>query len=86
MNKVIWKYELEIADMQTFFMPEDAQILSVQYQDGQLCMWALVDSYASKEEVRISVVGTGYIFKHGDRDVYIGTVQDGKHVRHVFKL
>jgi hypothetical protein len=43
-NLRIYKYPLRIADEQAVPMPAGARILSVQDQDGQLCVWALVDA------------------------------------------
>lgn len=40
---VIWKVELAITDMQTVSMPDGAKLLSVANQNGNLCLWAMVD-------------------------------------------
>ena len=37
--KKIYKYELEITEIQTVEMPVGAEILCVQFQDEALCLW-----------------------------------------------
>jgi hypothetical protein len=76
-----------VADEQVIKMPKDAQILCVQTQFGNACLWALVDDTQPMTERRIRVHGTG----HEVRDVgflhYIGTFQihGGALVFHVFE-
>lgn len=40
--KTIWKYPLQVLDRQTLFMPPGAEILSLQTQFGNPCLWARV--------------------------------------------
>ena len=80
----IWKYTLEITDLQTVEMPSGAIILSVDNQDGSLCLWALVDTEAAKEEVCIEIIGTGNPVFSATRQ-FIGTVLMGSLVWHVFE-
>lgn len=42
--RTIWKYPLEVATDQTQLFPRNAQILTVQAQDGTPCLWAIVES------------------------------------------
>jgi hypothetical protein len=49
MNKTIWKYNLLIADDQTIDLPKNAQILTIQNQNGDSCLWALVNPKNDKE-------------------------------------
>lgn len=87
--KTIWKYELEITDAQTLEIPTGFQILSSQFQNGILCLWAIVDPSEPKEGVTIEVIGTGNPMPDvaGNRK-YIGTAQmcGGRLVWHVFVL
>ena len=48
-----------------------------------LQLWALVDDAKPSEIRKISVVGTGWNID-GNPGTYIGTVQDGMYVWHVF--
>lgn len=85
----IWKYELEIAPQQVS-MPKGAKILSVANQDGEICLWALVDQHAPTEERSIEVIGTGWNLDKEHKSIsseltFIGTVLVGPYVWHVFE-
>lgn len=85
----IWKYELEIASQQVS-IPKGAKILSVANQDGEICLWALVDQHAPTEERSIEVIGTGWDLKRDYKSIaseltFIGTVLVGSYVWHVFE-
>ena len=86
MESRIWKYPLQITDYQTLRLPQDAQILSVQMQQGILCLWAKVNIDFPLENRHIAVVGTGNPIAFGIRARFIGTVQDGPLVWHVFEV
>jgi len=58
----IHKYTFSISDRFEFFLPEGAEILSVQLQRGQPTMWAKVDTEASMETRIFYVLGTGHPF------------------------
>ncbi len=58
-TKRIFKYPLEITDKQTIAMPANAELLSVQVQNQQLCLWALVDTMLPERETEIAIYGTG---------------------------
>lgn len=84
--KTIWKYPLQVTDLQTLEIPQGAQILSAQIQSGQLTLWALVDTSNPCEKVKIEVVGTGNPIDDSFSDrKYISTVQMGPFVWHVFQ-
>lgn len=83
---VIWKYVLEIKDVQQISMPESAKLLTVQVQNNALCLWALVDKAKPMVEKMIKIYGTGNEIPFFTRAKdYIGTVQMGQLVWHVFK-
>lgn len=83
--KVIWKYELEVTDVQRVAMPEGARLLSVQAQGAAPMLWALVDSRAPIADRMIGIVGTGNPAPDDDVDaVYVGSVMCGAFVWHVF--
>lgn len=79
----IWKYQIQIVDSFALKMPKGATILCFQMQDGWPQIWATVDPDAEPEERRFAVVGTGNPMP-AVRD-YIGTVQVGRFVWHLFE-
>lgn len=85
MSKVIWKYPLEVTDRQEVPMPAEAQFLHVGLQNGQVCVWALVDPSKEMETVPIHIVGTGNPMPpDNDWAYHLGTVQQGPFVWHIF--
>ena len=71
--KVIYKYTLVVTDEQAVDMPEAAQILDVQVQADQVCLWALVDPVAPTAPRIIRIVGTGHSVSDADLLRYIAT-------------
>jgi len=57
--KTVWKYVLGPRD-NTFQMPVGAKILHVGRAQGELALWALVDSDAEKIDRHFFTVGTGH--------------------------
>lgn len=86
--RTIWKFKLQTTDEQKILMPKGSEILTVQIQDGEPCLWAMIEDSNSETEKRyIEVFGTGNpIVSHGPRN-YIGTYQlrGGELVFHVFE-
>jgi len=85
----IWKFPLEITDLQEVLMPKGAEILTVQMQEQTLCIWAKVNPEKEFEtEIRkIRIIGTGH--KFNDENLkYIGTTQmyGGGLIWHVFEV
>lgn len=87
--KVIWKYPLEPRDVQTIQMPKRAQILTVQNQREQICLWAVVDPGEPLRLGKIRILGTGHTHspEFFDHLRYIGSIQqdEGRLVWHVFE-
>lgn len=81
----IWKYTLQMQDLQTLTIPVGAKLLSLQMQEGKPQLWALVDEASPCEPRRITVYGTGQPI-HNDPGVFIGTFQYGEYVFHVFEV
>lgn len=80
----IWKYELELTDIQFIKVPYKSQILSVQVQNDILCMWAIVDDYdIDVVNIKINIVGTRNPIEN-NLGVFIDTVQNNGFVWHVF--
>lgn len=85
--KTIYKYPIHITDAQSIVLPVGAQILCVQVQRGHPWVWALVDDKAPVKPREIRVYGTGHMLPASTDDHrYIGTVQLGDLVFHVFEL
>ncbi len=72
--KTIYKYPIEIDDTIKISLPGDAQILSIQEQNGQTCLWALLDPQAKKRTRIIRTFGTGHPFDLSNYQ-FISTVQ-----------
>lgn len=85
--KTIFKYQLEITDVQTLQIPVNSTILSVQLQNDTLCMWVLVNTENKIENVNIHIFGTGHEINPEIPLAYISTVQlyGGKLIFHIFK-
>jgi hypothetical protein len=58
--KTIYKYPLELTDRQAVSMPIGSKILSVDNQNGTICVWAEVDSDVPHNRYySFRIVGTG---------------------------
>lgn len=65
----IFKYQLDLnthesrggAALVSVEMPEDAKVLSVGVQHGNVCVWAEVDTTADTEMREFLLVGTGNV-------------------------
>lgn len=80
----IWKFKLEVT-VQNITIPAKAEILSVANQNDKICLWALVEPHNPKIERVIEVVGTGWMIEPAKKRKFIGTVQVGPFVWHVFE-
>lgn len=80
----IWKYILELKDIQDVKMPFGANVLNAQLQDGKITLWAKVQSFNSPEPRRFIINGTGHEL-NDEGDIYIGTVQQLPFVWHIFE-
>ena len=81
--KAIWKCPIKM-HYDKITAPVE-KFLTAQMQRDTLCVWAIVDTEKEDRTFAISVMGTGWCLgqpeKIGD---YIGTVQDGIYVWHLF--
>jgi len=85
--KSVWKFPLEITDVNVVIMPKGAKVLTVQMQNGTPTIWALVDIGVESVERRFKLHGTGHNFNdYGDYATYVGTFQDGPFVGHLFEF
>lgn len=85
--KTIYKYQFPIHDQVSIAMPIDAEILSVQVQRGQPCIWALVDPYARQTSREILLFGTGQPIDGHEIGRFVGTFQidGGDFIFHLFE-
>jgi len=83
--KVIWKYKIYPTEEQKLDIPENAKLLDVQIQDGEPCLWVLVNPEGVRVDRIVSVIPTGQT-KESINGEYAGTFQlhDGVLVFHVF--
>ena len=81
----IYKYNLKRSDSQDIELTKGHEVLSVQVQDSEMCMWVLLDPEAKNEIVSIKMFGTGHEISKVDEMSYIGTVQKNSFVWHFFK-
>jgi hypothetical protein len=83
--KRIYKYNLAIIDQQAIMMPPSAEIISAQMQAGELKIWAIVDPSAVESLRHFEVFGTGHPIQNNGPRKFLGTVQMGGLVFHVFE-
>lgn len=76
----VWRYDLEHGG--AIQIPAGARLLSVQWLDGGLKLWAMCDADLPKMKRKIHMISTGHDV-HETWD-YAGTVLNGKDVWHVF--
>jgi hypothetical protein len=81
----IWKFPLTVEDEQRIHPPKGAEFLTIQIQNGEPCLWALVDTDRPKDSIKLITKGTGHPIKDKEIGKYIGTYQyKGNFVFHVF--
>ena len=56
--KTIWKFPLPVADQYVVKTPKGAEILTVQRQGDQACLWAIVDTNADTVARVFEIHGT----------------------------
>lgn len=82
----IFKYPLQVKDIQMVEMPRGAAVLTVQAQGETPCIWAKVDPAAPPIKRCFVTYGTGHDADDGAAVHYVGTYQlrGGALVFHVF--
>lgn len=86
--KTIWKYELEITDIQTIEMPVNAKILCVRVHKNKPHLWVLLDPDNDKTAYIFRTIDTGECIEKTFNGLYIGTYQlmNGQYVGNLFQL
>lgn len=85
--KAVWKYNIEqVGEPFLLEMPQGAQPLSIQVQEGVPRMWALVDIDQPHVQRQFQVAGTGQPVPPAS--TYIGTFQtvQGRFIWHLFEV
>lgn len=87
MSKTIWKYSLQLQDVQAVAMPDMAEILTADFQGNDLCLWAVVQPERPMKPRQIVIYGTGHPMPERCDDFYITTIQQagGALIWHVFE-
>lgn len=96
-KRAVWKYPMGewTTGMFSTEMPVGAEVLSLEWQHDDLCMWALVNPDAPKEQRHFVVVGTGHEYTSPNhqgaaltREGYVGMFQyaGGDLIFHVFEV
>ena len=85
---VIYKYRLDVGQIDPIMLPRDAEVLRVAQQSGEITMWVKLSLYAEKVARNFRVLGTGMQFSvpDGQDARYCGTAFVGVYVWHVFEI
>lgn len=87
--KAVFKFPLPVTDVAVVEMPVSAQVLTVQTQRGQPCIWAMCDEDGVYERRVFRVLGTGHSIpdKYLEKLRYVSTFQlnGGDYIFHVFE-
>ena len=83
---VIHKHQLSMVDAQVFYLPADAEILSIQVVGLGIYMWVKLDADAEKQKRTIVIKPTGETFDYDGVMCHIDTLQMGVLVWHFFEL
>lgn len=82
----IFKYEIPIKDKFNLELPAYSKILSFQVKNNIPSIWVLVDEQKGLKYKYFTLVGTGHDFEHHpDVMTFIGTIQLGPFVWHLFE-
>lgn len=84
----IYKYNVPVQDEFIIEMPENAQILSFQEQQGNLALWCAVYHRNPLEKRIFAIRGAGHDIDMSYVKKYIGTTQqlEGNLVWHLFEM
>lgn len=83
----IYKYPIEIKDINVVSMPYDAEVLTVQMQGNIPTIWAMVDPDSRPYiERRFQIIGTGHPIPDDFKGEYITTFQESIFVWHIFEV
>lgn len=84
--KAVFKYSVPLGIQEPIRMPRGAQLLTVQLQRDVPCVWALVDTNEPNVDRDLRWVGTGHDMAETHQHHYVGTIQVGPYVFHLFEF
>lgn len=90
--KTVWKYKIDMTQLQTLQIPGEAKILSLQKQgnrsEDDMFLWCLVDTDKPMETRTFLLVETGDTLDEFPKAEYVATMQfiRGAYVYHLFEL
>lgn len=86
--RTVWKFPLEVTDLQEIAMPQGAEILHVGNQFpvnvSTLDLWAIVDPNAPVVARKLAIHGTGHPVMEGGTHIGSVITAGGALVWHVF--
>jgi hypothetical protein len=84
--RTVYKFTLAVVDESVVPMPQGSELLTVQCQGGQPCLWALVETDRASVKRKIAIRGTGHQCDELVLGQYVDTFQlhGGALVFHVF--
>lgn len=83
----MWKFPIAETDRQTISVPHGAVVHHAGFDPtGRLCLWAEVMDDAILVPMEVAIVGTGHRIPvgQGTRFNYIGTVNSGPFIWHIY--
>lgn len=80
----IYKYPLEFKPEQTIDIPMGSNIIALQMQGKNPCIWAIVSPEAKTTPVIFRMYMTGEEIDNPQSKAYVGTVQNMGYVLHFF--
>ena len=88
MIKTVWKFEIVPNEIIQIGMPKGAEVLSVDTQFDQPCLWALVVPKREVEIRKFRMAGTGHKITDNGNLKFIGTFQmlGGQLIFHLFEI
>lgn len=82
----IYKWSVCPDKSMTLEMPITTKILPAVFMQGtNLCFWGIVNETGKMENRTFFIAGTGGEFNGTDKE-YIGSVQDGLYIWHLFEI
>lgn len=82
--RIIYKYELEIDNINTIIMPSEHVILKVAEQDGKLFFWAEVETNAEEIGKIFMIYGTGQELSHSGFGYLDSVIMSSGLVWHIY--
>ena len=86
--RTVWKFPVPLDDSFDIEMPAGSEILCVQTQRGEPCIWAEVSTEAERKPRSFRLFGTGHSQDIDAWVEYVGTfqVKEGDLVFHIYEV